>query len=196
MGKGKKTRRLSVYGQVSLDGYFTDENGSIDWIYRDHGDAEFNKFVQENAKGGGGLVFGRVTYEMMASYWPTPLAAETNPVVAERMNAMPKWVVSRTLSQAPWVHTQLLRGDGVEQIRKLKGEPGEDLVILGSGHLVADLTEAGLIDEFQMVVLPIILGKGRSLFEGVSGPLELKPLESRSFKNGYLFLRGVPKQKG
>ena len=104
-------RKLAAFIQVSLDGYFADSDGGIDWAYKDPTDAEWNAFVAGNAKGGGQLLFGRITYEFMASYWPTPMAAANNPVVAERMNSLPKLVFSRTLDAAPWQNTTLVTGD-------------------------------------------------------------------------------------
>src|SRR5260221_7204408 len=102
-------RKLSVFNQVSLDGYFVDSKGDMSWAHDDRQDAEFNAFVADNAGNGGELVFGRITYQMMASYWPTPLAAKNDPVVAERMNNLPKVVFSRTLDKASWQNTKLVK---------------------------------------------------------------------------------------
>ena len=111
-------RKLAAFIQVSLDGYFADVDGDIGWAHKDPDDAEWNAFVADNAKGGGQLLFGRITYELMASYWPTPLAAANNPVVAERMNSLPKIVFSRTLDEASWHNTQLVKGDLVAEVRE------------------------------------------------------------------------------
>jgi dihydrofolate reductase len=156
---------LTVFDQISLDGYFTDAKGDISWAHRN--DAEWNSFVAENASGGGELVFGRITYEMMLSYWPTPAAMKDNPIVAQRMNEGPKVVFSRSLEKASWNNTKLIKGNLAGEIQKLKENSGHDLVILGSGSIVAQLAPTGLIDEYQLVVNPIILGKGRTLFDGV-----------------------------
>ena len=101
-------RTLGVFNQVSLDGYFTDANGDMSFARKDVGDAEWHAFVAGNASGGGTLLFGRITYELMASFWPTPLAAKLMPVVAERMNSLPKVVFSRTLRQASWSNRNVL----------------------------------------------------------------------------------------
>src|SRR4051812_12305715 len=101
-------RKLAVFNHVSLDGYFVDMHGDMSWAHQHAPDQEWDAFVAENARGGGALVFGRVTYELMASFWPTPAALEQLPAVAERMNAMPKVVFSRTLEQASWNNTTLL----------------------------------------------------------------------------------------
>ena len=138
-------RKLAAFIQVSLDGYFADADGGIGWAHKDPGDGEWNAFVADNAKGGGQLLFGRITYEFMASYWPTPMAAEQNPVVAERMNSMPKIVFSRTLDEAAWANTTLVNGDLVAEVRKLKKDAGPDMAILGSGSIVSQLAR-GRID--------------------------------------------------
>jgi dihydrofolate reductase len=104
-------------------------------------------------------VFGRVTYQMMG-YWPTPAAKKNDPAVAERMNAMPKVVFSRTLEQVLWSNTTLVKSDLPGAIRKLKAESGPDLVILGSGTIVAQLASAGLIDHYQLVLNPLAIGSG------------------------------------
>ncbi|MDP9203286.1 MAG: dihydrofolate reductase family protein [Gemmatimonadota bacterium] len=178
--------RLVVFNQVSLDGYFTDRNGDMSWAHKV--DAEWNAFAADNAKGGGVLVFGRITYELMASFWPTPQAMESFPVVAERMNNLPKVVFSRTLDKASWNNTKLVKSDMAVEIRKMKKEPGDDMAIMGSGSIVSQLAEEGLIDEFQIVMNPIVLGKGRTMFEGVNDNLNLKQTKTRTFGNGNVLL--------
>lgn len=177
-------RRLSVFNHVSLDGYFVDLHGDMSWAHKS--DPEWLAFVEQNASGGGELVFGRVTYDLMAGYWPTPAAAENDPVVAERMNALPKVVFSRSLRDATWSNTRILSGDPAAEMVQLKQAPGRDLVIFGSGTIVALLTRAGLIDAYQIVVNPIVLGSGRSMFAGASVALTLT--STRVFGNGNVFL--------
>ena len=185
-------RKLVVFNHVSLDGYFVDANGSMQWAKMDANDVEWNAFVAENAKGDGPLVFGRVTYQLMASYWPTPMAAKHDSVVAERMNQLPKVVFSKTLDEASWSNTTLVKDDPVAAIRKMKEEPGDGMVILGSGTIVSQLAKNGLIDEYQMVVDPVVLGKGRTMFDGVTEKLSLKLTRSRVFGNGKVFLSYAP----
>ncbi|HET9954967.1 MAG TPA: dihydrofolate reductase family protein [Polyangiaceae bacterium] len=176
-------RRVRVFENVSLDGYFCDERGDMSWAHRS--DPEWNTFVAENASGESQLVFGRVTYQMMAGYWPTPMAFQQNPRVAERMSATKKYVCSRSLSAADlgWQNSELV-SDLVSGVQALKREAGPDLVILGSGSLVAQLSEAGLVDEYQVVLQPIVLGKGKSLFSGVTHRIPLTLKRSRCFGNG------------
>lgn len=179
--------RLTVFNNVSLDGYFTDSRGKMDFAHGTPDDAEWNDFVAGNASGGGILLFGRVTYDMMAGFWPTPAAAKMMPVVAERMNNGPKIVASRGMAKAEWKNTRVIKGDLIGEIRKLK-EGREDIAILGSGTLVAQLTPHRLIDEYQLVVVPVVLGRGRTLFEGVEVPVPLKLVKTRAFGNGNLVL--------
>ena len=181
-------RKLVVFNHVSLDGYFVDVNGDMSWAKADHQDTEWDGFVAENASGGGVLVFGRITYELMAGFWPTPFAIESMPVVAEGMNNLPKVVFSRTLDRASWNNTKLVKGDLVAEIRKMKTEPGDGMAILGSGSIVSQLAQEALIDEYQVVVNPVVLGKGRTMFEGVNEKLNLKLTRTRAFGNGNVFL--------
>ena len=178
-------RKLVVFNSVSLDGYFTDARNDMSWAHVE--DPEWNAFAAENAKGGGVLVFGRITYEMMSSFWPTPAAAKQFPDVATGMKSQPKVVFSRTMDKASWNNTKLVKSDLPGEIRKMKKESGEGMVILGSGTIVSQLTQEGLIDEFQIIVVPIVLGKGRTLFEGVKDRVKLKRTNTRNFKNGNVF---------
>ena len=179
-------RKLVVFNHVTLDGYFVDMNGDMSWAHKN--DAEWKTFAEGNAKGDGPLLFGRITYELMASYWPTPLASKNDPVLAERMNNLPKVVFSRTLDKASWNNTKLVKGDMVAEIRKMKKEPGEGMAILGSGSIVSQLAQEGLIDQYQIVVNPIVLGKGRTMFDGIKRKLTLKLASTRAFGNGNVFL--------
>jgi dihydrofolate reductase len=179
-------RKLIVFNNISLDGYFTDRDGDMSWAHNQ--DAEWNAFTQENAGGGGELVFGRKTYDLMASFWPTQQAAQLMPEVASNMNQLPKIVFSKSLASVMWNNTRLMNGDVAEDTRKLKKEPGPNLIIMGSGSIVSQLAQAGLIDEFQIVVHPRVLGAGRTLFEGGKEKLDLTLTDTRTFKNGNVLL--------
>ena len=179
-------RKLVAFTNVTLDGYFADVNGDMSWAHKE--DAEWKAFVADNASSGGELLFGRITYELMAGYWPTPLAINNDPIVAAGMNNLPKVVFSRTLDKASWNNTKLVKGDIAAEVRKMKKESGEDMVILGSGSIVSQLAQEGLIDEYQMVVNPVVLGKGRNLFDGVKAKLALKLTKSLTFGNGNVLL--------
>jgi len=186
-------RRLVAFENVSLDGYFTDANNDVSWAHlRTAEDPEWKAFVAENASGESQLLLGRKTYEMMAKYWPTPEASKNDPKTAKGINTLPKLVFSRTLASVSWANTKVVKGDLPALVRKLKKEPGPVMVILGSGSIVAPLAAEGLIDEYQLVVTPVALGKGRTLFEGVKKSLALKLARSRVFKNGNVLLYYEP----
>jgi dihydrofolate reductase len=185
-------RKLVVFNQVSLDGYFVDNNGDMSWAHNTNKDEEWDAFVTANAQGGGVLVFGRITYEMMAGYWPTPQALQNDPVVAERMNLLPKVVFSRTMDKASWSNTKLVKGGLAAEIRKLKNDSAIDLAVMGSGSIVSQLTQARLIDEYRIVMIPVVLGKGRTMFEGIQEKLSLKLKSARTFGNGNVLLTYDP----
>ena len=185
-------RKLSVFNQVSLDGYFSGRDGDFSWAHKTPEDAEWDSFVASNATGGSILIFGRITYELMASYWPTPHAMKNDPIIAERMNGMQKIVFSRTLDKASWQNTTLTKSDLAAEIRKLKSEPGPGMTILGSGTIVAQLAQENLIDQYQIVINPILLGEGRTMFEGIKKQLPLKLTNNRTFANGNILLTYEP----
>ncbi len=175
-------RKLIVFNNVSLDGYFTDASGDMSWAHAR--DEEWQRFTNENAGGEAEVIYGRKTYEMMASFWPTPQAKQIMPAVAASMNRMRKYVVSRSLKQVEWENSRLIQGDLAAEVRRLKSDPGPGLLIMGSGEIVSQLTQAGLIDEYQLVTVPLVLGSGRTLFEGVTARPRLKLEKTRSFGNG------------
>lgn len=183
-------QKLSVFNHVSLDGYFVDAKGDMSWARRH--DPEWEHFVSANASGEATLLFGRVTYDLMAGYWTTPLAIKNDPMWAARMNDSPKVVFSRTMERASWNNTELMKGDLVTAVQKSKQERGNGIVILGSGTIVAQLTEAALIDEFQIVLNPLVLGAGRTMFEGVTKRPKLNLISSRAFADGNVVLRYQP----
>ena len=188
-----KSRKLGAFMQISLDGYFCDPRGDMSFAHKPPSDAEWNEFVTGNASGGGMLLFGRTTYDMMAAWWPTPMAAQAMPEVAARMNAMPKIVFSRTLRSADWSNTKLVKDDLVGTIRRMKDETGPDMAILGSGSIVTQLAGAGLLDALQVVVNPIALGSGKSLFSGLTKRLDFVLTNTRVFANGSVVLWYAPR---
>lgn len=176
--------KLTVFNSVSLDGYFTGVGGDLSWAHSVPQDAEWTAFVNGNAGGEGALLFGRVTYDMMAAFWPTPAAAQQMPAVAAGMNRLPKFVFSRSMKASPWQNTTVLNGDLVSEVQRLKQQPGGDITILGSGTIVSQLAQTGLVDAYQFVVVPVILGEGRTMFEGVTSRPVLRPTKTRTFGNG------------
>ncbi len=178
-------RKVIVFNLVSLDGCFTGEGGDISWH---RADDEFQELANEAANSGNTLLFGRVTYQLMAGFWPTPEAIQTDPVVAEGMNRSEKIVFSRTLDAVHWHNTRLVKDDLLGEVRRLKQGRGTPLAVLGSGTIVAQLAEAGLIDEYQILINPVVLGRGRTMFAGIGKQLNLKLIRSRVFGNGNVLL--------
>jgi dihydrofolate reductase len=174
-------RKLVVFNLVTMDGYVAGPNGEIDWH---NVDGEFNDFAIEQTATFDALVFGRVTYDLMASYWPTEDAIKNDPIVAGQMNAIPKLVVSRTLDKADWNNTRLVKDNVVAEIKKLKDEPGKEIAIFGSSNLSAYLLDEGLIDEIRLIVNPIILGNGMPIFKGAQKQSRWELYKSRTFRNG------------
>lgn len=179
-------RSLTVFNQVSLDGFIADVKGDMSWAHKD--DPEWSAFTTGNASGEAELVFGRITHDLMASYWPTPMAMESMPAVAESMNRMPKVVFSRTMKKAAWNNTRLVKSDPAAEMRRMKREPGPGMVIFGSGSIVAQMASQGLIDEYQIIVNPIVLGEGKSMFDGIKDRFALKLIKTRTFGNGNVLL--------
>jgi dihydrofolate reductase len=182
-------RKLGVFNLISLDGYFAGEGGDISWHMVDE---EFQELANAASNAGNTLLFGRVTYELMASFWPTEEALRTDPVVAQGMNRSEKIVFSRTLEKAGWNNTRLVKTDMIAEVRKLRQGSGKDLTVLGSGSIVAQLAQEGLIDEYQVLVNPVVLGKGRTMFEGVKDRITLQLTGSRVFANGNVLLTYEP----
>jgi dihydrofolate reductase len=172
-------RKLRVFESISIDGYFTDAHGDMSWAHRND-DAEFAKWVSGNASSGGELLLGRKTYQMMESFWPTPMAAEQMPQVAKGMNAAKKYVVSSSI-RPTWSNSHLLKGDLVKAVRDLKASDGPGITVLGSGSVAAALGEAGLVDEYVFVIVPIALGGGRTVF---TKQQNLRLVEQRAFEGG------------
>ena len=178
--------RVFVFNSVTLDGYFTDASGNMSWAHKN--DPEWLAFTVENAKGGVTMLFGRVTYELMASFWPTPMALQQMPEVAKSMNSANKVVFSRTLDHAEWSNTRLVKSGLTEEVLRLKKESQEDILIMGSGTIISQLAQHGLIDEYQIVLNPIALGSGRTMFEGMGKPVGFRRTNSRTFENGNVVL--------
>jgi dihydrofolate reductase len=178
-------KKLTVFNLVTLDGYFAGQGGDISWH---NVDDEFQELAKEASNSGNTLLFGRVTYELMAGYWPTPEAIKNDPLVARGMNTATKIVFSRTLNNVDWNNTRLVKNDMLSEIRKLKQESGRDLTVLGSGSIVSQLAQERLIDEYQILLNPLVIGKGKSMFEGVKDPFPLKLTRTRVFGNGNVLL--------
>lgn len=176
---------LSAFNFITLNGYFQGpQAGDISWHHHDSEAAEYSAKAsgQEHI-----LLFGHTTYDMMASFWPTEMAAQQFPEVARNMNAAEKVVISRTLDRADWEHTRVINDNVVENIRALK-QGNKAITILGSGSILSLCAEHGLLDQFVVMIDPVALGEGFPIFKGVSKPLKMELKESRVFDRSGIVL--------
>ncbi|MEO7001592.1 MAG: dihydrofolate reductase family protein [Ktedonobacterales bacterium] len=179
-------RKVMLFMLVTLDGFFEGPNQDISWH---NVDDEFNEFAVKQLGEVDTLFFGRVTYQGMASYWPTPMATEDDPVVTGIMNSKPKVVFSTTLEAADWENSRLVKEDVAAAVAQLKQEAGKDIAIFGSSDLTVSLIEMGLVDELRILVNPVVLGAGKRLLAGIHDAPKLQLLETRAFRNGNVLLR-------
>lgn len=183
-------RKLIMWNMVTLDGYFEGpKRWDIDWHEYVWGE-ELEQFSIDQSRSVGMLVFGRVTYEGMAGYWPSARGA-----VADFMNSIPKVVFSRTLERAEWNNTRLVKDSAVEEVSKLKQMPGKDLYIFGSANLSSTFTQHDLIDEYRLGLNPLVLGGGNPLFKPGQERTRMKLLEARPLKSGVVILRYQPDRR-
>jgi dihydrofolate reductase len=169
-------RRLFLQLLVSVDGYFDGPNQELDWHVVDD---EFLAYVDGMLGSISGILLGRITYEGFAAHWPGSTQAE-----AARMNALPKFVVSTTLSRATWSNTTIIADDVPNAVARMKQEPGKDLAIFGSSILASTLAAHGLIDEYRFFVVPVLLGRGKRLLDGLTERLNLTLQETRVSGSG------------
>ena len=182
-------RKIVVSEFVSLDGVFEDPGGAEGfrhggWTFQFQ-DPEGGKYKLDETMSHDALLLGRVTYEGFAAAWP---GRTDEAGFAEKMNSMPKYVVSRTLQNAEWSNSTVLGGDVVEEISDLKRQSGNDILVAGSGELVRTLIDHDLIDELRLMVFPIVLGEGKRLFEHHAEPKRLKLVGARPLESGTMIL--------
>ncbi len=183
--------RVFAFNMITLDGYFEGPNHDLSWH---NVDQEFGEFAVAQLREIGTLVFGRVTYEMMAAYWRSPAGIADDPIVARLMNETPKIVASTTLSRVDWQNSRLVSRGIETELDKLKRLPGKDIAIFGSGALLKTLIAKDLIDEHRLMLAPVVLGTGSPLFQPPVGRLDLKLVRSRTFGNGNVLLCYEPRR--
>lgn len=174
---------------VSLDGYFEAPGHDLSWH---HVDEEFNDFAVNQMQEADTILFGRRTYQLMESFWPSKEGREGDPQVAKLMNETPKVVVSKSLQEVTetniWKHVRLINANFKDQIKKLKKEKGGNIILLASSNLCVSLLKWGLLDEIRIMINPIVIGKGTPLFEGIDDKVTLKLTKTRVFKTGNVLL--------
>lgn len=182
-------RKVVLFMHISLDGFAAGPNGELDWISYDN---ELEKYAEEVVSTVGAPLYGRVTYQMMESYWPTvltdPAASKHALEHAQWVENIPKIVFSKTLDKVEWNNTRLIKDNIAEEMAKLKQQPGQDLVIFGSPGLTHTFMGLGLIDEYRLTVNPVILSQGMPIFENVKDRADLNLLSSKTFKSGVIAL--------
>jgi dihydrofolate reductase len=185
-------RKVIFFNFITLDGFFEGANKELDWH---NVDAEFNEFATEQLLSADMLLFGRVTYELMASYWPTESGIKDDPTIAQKMNSIPKIVFSRTLKKAEWNNTKLVKENIEAEVEKLKQQAGKNIFVLGSADLSSTLIKSNLIDEYRIMINPLLLGKGTPLFKGMNEKLNLKLIKTKVFNSGNVLLFYEPLRK-
>jgi dihydrofolate reductase len=175
---------------IALDGFFEGLKRELDWH---NVDKEFHEFASRQLSTVDTLLFGRVTYQMMASFWPT--AANSDLMIASKMNSLPKLVFSRTLNKVEWNNSRLIKGNIAEEVSKLKKQPGKDIALFGSAAVLSTFMEENLIDEHRIMITPMILGAGNPLFKNMERRHTLKLLRIMTFKSGNVLLYYQPNKK-
>lgn len=181
-------RKVFTFNMITLDGFFEGPNEEIDWHNADN--QEFNEFAIEQLGSVDTLLFGRKTYQMMASYWPTDIAIQSDPIIANLMNGVSKVVFSRTLEAVDWNNTRLIRENALQESRLLKKQPGKDIALFGSAELISTIMD--VIDEHRVMINPILLGAGKPLFKNVDNRVGLQLINERVFKSGNVLLTYQP----
>src|SRR5215211_5642672 len=192
--RGGPVRRLIASEFVALDGVMEapghepHPDGRNAWALR-HAGEDQQRFKVDELFHGGAILLGRVTYEIFAAFWPT---APKDEGFADRMNDIPKYVVSKTLESPSWRNSTVIRGDPVEAIADLKQEPGGDILLYGSGDLLNSLIGHDVVDEYRLMVFPVLLGSGERLFKDASDATHLGLVETRTFESGVTALTFRP----
>ena len=174
-------RRVIASNMMSLDGFFEGPNHEIDWFLVDE---EFLAYARQMLHSVDTILFGRRTYEHMAAHWPSAPKDE----IAAKMNSLHKIVFSRTLGKADWNNSQLVKRNIANEVSALKQQPGKDMVVLGSAMLASFLLQEALIDEYRIVLDPIILGRGNPLFTKIKQRVRLKLKDAKPLASGVVIL--------
>ena len=182
-------RKIIVSEFITLDGIMDDPGGADQtkhggWSFQ-YWNNQAQKYKYDELFASDALLLGRITYEGFSAAWPSMTDEDG---FTERMNGLPKYVVSETLDHLEWNNSKLIKGNVIEEISKLKQESGQDIVIHGSGALINSLLKHNIIDEFRLMVFPIVLGSGKRLFKEIDVMNHLKFLEAKTFETGVIVL--------
>ncbi|HEX9739173.1 MAG TPA: dihydrofolate reductase family protein, partial [Ignavibacteriaceae bacterium] len=186
-------RKIIVSNLVSLDGFISGPNGEIDWFIS-IADKEFEEYSVTQINSIDTMLFGRITYQLMESYWSVATTATDDQRIIDAMNDSSKIVFSKTIDKAEWKNSRLVRENMIEEVSELKKRSGKDIVIYGSGSLVSALTQAEMIDNYRLYVVPVILGSGKPLFNQVNNRINLELNDTRKFNSGLVLLHYKKKE--
>ena len=175
-------RKIVLAMSVTLDGFSAGPNGEMDWV-TDNLDEEILSYIDDQLGNKGAILLGRVTYQIWADYWPSQSGS-----IAEKIGNASKIVFSRTLAAAEWENSRLVKGDAAGEVRQLKAQPGRDLMLQGGVGLAQSFIKLGLVNEYQLLIYPMVLGAGKPLFRDIKDRLPLRLVQSRTFKNGAVLL--------
>jgi dihydrofolate reductase len=182
-------RKMIVSNYVTLDGFLSGLDDETDWI---RSNEAIDRYTRELTGSVDTIVFGRVTYELLARYWPSSASAKEDAAIRDFMNETEKVVFSKTLEQAAWNNTKIISKFGTETVMELKDRPGKDIVIYGSGSLIGELAGLGLVDDYRFFVNPVVLGRGKPMFGDNTRSYDFELIETRAFANGVVMLRYAP----
>jgi dihydrofolate reductase len=189
----KRVRKLIVSAWITLDGFVAGPNDEMEWLLVDEA---MNTYENNLIHMADTLLLGRATYQGFAGYWPKvaqdPAATKEEVAYAQQVNAMHKIVFSQTLKHVAWTNSRLVEMLRPEEIRRMKQEPGRDMIIYGSLSLVRALMQYGLIDEYQLLVHPVVLGRGKPLWSNVKEKMTLKCVQTQTFPSGVILLSYQP----
>jgi class 3 adenylate cyclase/dihydrofolate reductase len=182
---------VTLDGVMEAPGHDQHRDGRNAWALQYAGEDQ-QRFKIDELFEADAILLGRVTYEIFAAFWPT---APNEEGFADRMNSIPKYVVSKTLKSASWNNTTILSGDPAEEVAELKRQPGGDILLFGSAQLFNALAEAGLIGEYRLMVFPVVLGSGTQLFQTLRNTQHLRLVDSRTFNSGVTVLTYRPAEQ-
>jgi dihydrofolate reductase len=196
-------RKVIASTFVTLDGLMVGPNEEMDWVL-DNLDGEMENDIADQLKSVDAILLGRVTYQIMANYWPTATAAGTSvqrsqgvedPIITDRMNNLPKIVFSKTLQKVEWNNSRLVKENIADEVSKMKQQPGKDLVLFAGADIASTFIQLDLIDEYRIIVNPVVLGSGKPLFKDINNRLNLKLLKTKTFSCGNVILYYQPVKK-
>jgi dihydrofolate reductase len=193
----QEMRKIKLQMQLSLDGFVSGPEGEMDWMVWEW-DETLKNYVAGLTNSADTFLMGRATGEGMAVYWPTvtsnPESKEEEKWMAEKLNNLPKIVFSKTVTHINWTNVRVAN-DIIEEVRELKKEPGKDILIYGGAGIVSSFIRENLIDEYHLFINPVIIGKGKAIFNNTRQTMPLKLVDTIKSNTGIIILQYVPEKE-